>query len=180
MARGEGRELYPLVAGALPAAAGLVVVGANLIGRPVLFAAVMVGQLSLAVAWVHVAHLVEEAAPLLVIAAATVAIDFVAVPRGGIELPGVAAILAVAVVGAVVVGIAAPDRRRVTESLATTLSAVVLAIFGAHMLALSRGYGGRHVLLLALLAAAAALLAGRALDQVVEEPRYMRSSGRGW
>ena len=71
-------------------------------------------------------------------------------------------------------------RSRVTESLADTLLAVVLAVSAACLAALLHADGGEQVLLGALGAAAAAQLVGRLGDRVLPRPALAPGATRGW
>lgn len=72
------------------------------------------------------------------------------------------------------------ERDRVTESLADTLLALLVAVAAACLVALHQLEGGEHVLLVGLAAAAAALLVGRLVDRVVSRPGLAAGSTRGW
>lgn len=110
---------------------------------------------------------------------AAVAADVVAVTQDG-RVGGLAGVVALALVAALLHQLSRRDRDRVTEALADTLLVVVLVACAACLPALRLLDGGRAVVLAALAGAGAALLAGRLGDLVVPRPALAVGALRGW
>ena len=92
----------------------------------------------------------------------------------------VAGVVGLGLVASLVHQLVRKGRSRVTESLADTLLAVVVASAAVCLVALHQLDGGPHVLLVSLAAAASALLVGRVVDRWVPRPLLAVGATRGW
>ena len=95
------------------------------------------------------------------------------------SLTDFATIVAVAFLFSLIWQILRPHRSRVTESLAATLAAAVLAVAGGAYLTLRAGIGGQQAATAALLGVAAVLGIGRLVDAVLPVPALSGSRRRG-
>jgi hypothetical protein len=96
------------------------------------------------------------------------------------EVDRVAGVVGLSLVAALLHQLVRRGRSRVTESLADTLLAVVVAAGAACLLALAALDGGQELLLLGLYACAAVLLVGRLADRLLPRPLLATGSTRGW
>ena len=160
-----------LVAGVLAAAASA--------GTSALLVAVLALQLGLVLAVLSVlgAPAAQGAAAVAVGAAA---VADVLVLRDGGEVDRVAGVLGLSLVAALLHQLVRRGRSRVTESLADTLLAVVVAAAGTCLLALAVLDGGQELLLVGLGTSAAVLLVGRLADLVLPRPVLATGATRGW
>jgi hypothetical protein len=118
----------------------------------------------------------ESAAVLVGLAAA--AADVLAVRRQGEDVAAAAGVVGLAFVAALALQLFRTGRQRTAEALAGTISAVVLAVFAAHLLATSAKTGAA-VVATGVLCAAAALVAGRAGDAFSIRPALAAGARRG-
>ncbi len=117
-------------------------------------------------------------AAVVAVVAAVAADVLVLLDDGGVDR--VAGVLGLSLVAALLHQLVRRGRNRVTESLADTMLAAVVAAAASCLLALSVVQDGEEVLLLALYASAAALLVGRLLDLVLPRPVLATGATRGW
>ena len=96
------------------------------------------------------------------------------------RITGLAGVVGLGLVAALVHQLARRGRSRVTESLADTLVVVVVAVAASCLLALRLTDSGEQVLAISLVAAGAVLLAGRLGDRVAPRPMLATGSTRGW
>ena len=96
------------------------------------------------------------------------------------EVDRVAGVVGLSLVAALLHQLVRRGRSRVTESLADTLLAVVVAAGAACLLALAALDGGRELLLLGLGASAAVLVVGRLADRLMPRPVLATGATRGW
>ena len=158
--------------------AGLLAAGA--LPAPVVLAGVvLVGQLLLVLGLLALAEAPGALGAFAVSAAAAVAADVLVLVDDG-AVGGLAGVVGLALVAALLSQLARRERSRVTEALADTLLCVILVVAAAFLVALRTTEGGRDTLLVASAAAAAALLAGRLADLVVRRPRLTQGAERGW
>jgi len=156
-----------LALAALPGPGGLVV-------------AVLVLQLLLAAGLLALVEAPAWRGAAVIGVAASVAADVVALRSGDGRVGGIAGVVALSLVAALLHQLSRSDRARVTESLADTMLVVVLAAAAACLVALRRQDGGSEVLSVTLAAAAAALLAGRLGDRIGPYPPLALGATRGW
>jgi len=115
----------------------------------------------------------------LVCVAAILAADAAVLYDDG-DIRGLAGVVAVAVVGALLHQLTRKTRNRVTESMADTLVVVTLSVSIACLLALRELDGGTQTVRVALVAAGASLLAARIGDRLASRPMLAVGSTRGW
>jgi hypothetical protein len=96
------------------------------------------------------------------------------------RVSGLAGVIALGLVGSLIHQLARRGRTRVTESMADTLVAVVLAVSAAALLALRMAGGGRDAVIVCLAAGAGALVAGRVGDRILPRPALAIGANRGW
>ena len=101
-------------------------------------------------------------------------------PGHHVSLTTFATIVALAFLLALVQQIFRENRTRVTESLAATMAATVLAVAGGAYLTLRAGVDGERAARAALLGVAVVLGVGRVLDAVLPRPRLLGAGRRGW
>ncbi len=110
---------------------------------------------------------------------ATTAADLTVLADDG-KVGGLAAVVGLTLVAALLHQLSRRERARVTESLADTFVVVVLACASASLLAAQVRPGGSWPLRTALAAAGVALIAGRVGDSVVHRPSLARGASRAW
>lgn len=115
----------------------------------------------------------------IVAALAAVAADVVVLRSDG-TVGGLAGVVGLALVAALLHQLLRRNRTRVTESLADELVAVVLAVSVVPLVALRMDSGGQQAVRVSLVAAAAALLLGRIGDRVLPRPALAVGAHRGW
>ncbi|GAC1441260.1 MAG: hypothetical protein NVSMB55_08530 [Mycobacteriales bacterium] len=96
------------------------------------------------------------------------------------RVSGLAGVIALGMVGSLLHQLARRGRTRVTESLADTLVAVVLAVSASSLIALRMAGGGRAAVIVCLAAGAGALIAGRIGDRILPRPALALGANRGW
>ncbi len=170
------REAFPAL---LSLAAAGVLAGAVAFGHTTLGLVLLLVQGVVTLAWLALTDVdgAEGATVITVLAAA--AADLLAVRHRGEDIAAVVTVVALAFVASMAFQLARPHRQRVVEALAGTVSAVVIVVFAAHLLATS-AKSGRTVAATAVLAAAAALVAGRAGDLLLLRPLLVPTARRGW
>ena len=164
------------IGGALLAALLLV---AGLAGSAALLAAVAVVQVLLLLGFLALVEAPAAAGIFVVALGATVAADVVVALQDG-RVGGLAGVAALSLVAGLLHQLSRKDRSRVTESLADTLVIVVLVCGAACLVATRQVAGGRGAVTVALVAAGAALLAGRVGDAVARRPALVVGTTRGW
>lgn len=175
-----GQARAPLVVqGLAAAAAGLVLLAAALLGWAVLLLAVVALSLLLALGVLALLDAPQSAGALVLLVVATAASAAVVIIGDG-SVEGLAGVVALSLVAALVHQLSRGTRRiAVTESLADTLFAVVLVVSAACLVALARLAEGRQVVVVALAGAAAGLLLGRVGDSLSARPELSPGATRG-
>lgn len=171
----------PAVLG-LGAGGGLICLGlAGLatVNAPVLAVGVLLVQLILVLSFLALVDAPASGGGFLVAAGAAVVGDVVVLTSDG-RVSGLAGVIALGLVAALLHQLVRRGRTRVTESLADTLVAVVLSVSAASLIALRMSDGGREAVLVCLAAGAGALLAGRLGDRILPRPALAIGANRGW
>ena len=168
-----------LVQGWAAAAAGALLVAAAAAGPLALVAAVVVLQLVLVRSVLALLDAPAPGAAFVVAAGTALAADVVVLVDDG-RVDGLAPVLGLGLVAALLAQLARRRRSRVTEALADTLVGALVAASAACLLALHLRERGPDLLLPALAAAAAVLLAGRLADRLLARPALAVGSTRGW
>jgi hypothetical protein len=176
---GQPRRLPLVLQGLAGAAVAGLLAGAAAAGGPALVAAVVVLQVALVLTVLAVLDAPAARGAAVVAVVAGVAADAVVLLDDG-QVDRVAGVVGLSLVAALLHQLVRRGRNRVTESLADTMLAVVLASAASCLLALRSAAGERDVLLLALVAAAGALLVGRLVDRVLARPVLAAGATRGW
>jgi hypothetical protein len=156
------------------ALAGLATVNEN-----ALAAGVFAVQLILVLAFLALVDAPGSGGAFVVAAAAAAAADAVVLLSDG-RVSGLAGVIGVTLTGALLHQLLRRGRTRVTESLADTLVAVVLAVAAAGLIALRMAGGGRDAVIVCLAAGAGALIAGRLGDRILPRPALAIGANRGW
>ncbi|MBK5306401.1 MAG: hypothetical protein JJD92_06915 [Frankiaceae bacterium] len=144
-----------------------------------LAAGVFVVQLILVLAFLALVDAPGSGGGFVVAAGAAAVADAVVLTSNG-RVSGLAGVIAVALSVGLLHQLLRRGRTRVTESLADTLVAVVLAVSAASLIALRMAGGGRDAVVVCLAAGAGALLAGRLGDQILPRPALAVGANRGW
>jgi hypothetical protein len=176
---GPARRPPLLVQGLGAAAVCAALAGLAAAGAGPLLAGVLLVQLALVLGFLALAEAPGSGGAFLVAVTATVVADAVVLRLDG-RVSGLAGVVALALVGSLLHQLGRRQRVRVTESLAYTLTAVVLSVAAASLVALRLSAGGRETVLVCLTAAAAALVAGRAGDLLLRRPALAADATRGW
>ncbi len=176
---GQGARWPLLVQGAAPALLGAALAVASYVGVVPLAVGVFGVQIFLVLAVLALLDAPASGGAFLVAAGATVAADAVVLMDDG-QVGRLAGVVGVAVVACLFHQLTRKKRSRVTESLADTLVVVVVAVAAACLLAVRQMDGGDQAVRIALLAAAAALLAGRIGDRLAARPMLAVGATRGW
>ena len=163
----------------LTAGAAVVLAAAAAAGNTALGLAILVVQGLVTLAWLAVTDVDGAEGALVIVALGAVAANVLAVRRDGEDIAGAVSIVAVAFVASLALQLFRKDRQRVVEALGGTVSAVVLVVLAAHLLAASTKTGWA-VAATAMLCAASALLAGRGGDLLTLRPRLVTGARRGW
>lgn len=140
---------------------------------------VFVVQLILVLAFLALVDAPGSGGAFVVAAGAAAVADAVVLTSNG-RVSGLAGVIGVALVVALLHQLLRRGRIRVTESLADTLVAVVLAVAAASLIALRMAGGGRDAVVVCLAAGAGALLAGRLGDRILPRPALALGANRGW
>jgi hypothetical protein len=147
--------------------------------RHVLAAFLLVVQIGFVTAWAYLLDTPGVIGAVAISAGAAAASDGVALSADSVPLQDFAVIVAFAFLLSLGWQIARPNRTRVTESLAATLAAVVLAVSGGAYLTLRQAGGGQPVAA-ALIGVAAVLGVGRLVDAFVPLPALPGIRRRGY
>jgi hypothetical protein len=169
------REALPAL-GTLGAAA--VLAGAAAWNNTALGLVLLGAQALVALAWLAATDVDGAEAATVVVVASAAAADLLAVRRHGEDVAGAVTVVALAFVVSLAVALFRTHRQRVADSLAGTVSAVVLVVLAAHLLATS-AKTGRAVVATGVLCAATALVAGRAGDVAAVRPALAPGARRG-
>lgn len=172
-------RLNLLLQGVLPAVLVVLVALVSGLGTVPFVLAVLVVQLVVVQSVLALVEAPAEGGAFAVAAAALVAADVVVVVDHG-SVRGFAPVLALALVASLLHQLVRRSRARVTESMADTLVAVVLAVMVACLPALHALEDGPDTARTALLAAGVSLLAARVGDRVAARPMLAVGSTRGW
>ena len=166
------------VAGAMAAVAGQ--------RHSVLIGFVLLAQVGFVSAWAYLLDTPGVVGAIAISAGAAAASDGVLLKVHHVSLTDFATIVALAFLLALFWQIARPHRTRVVESLASTLTATVLAVGGGGYLTLRAGlngeqsaFAGGHAATAALLGVAAVLGVGRLVDAFSARPALSGSRDRG-
>jgi hypothetical protein len=173
------RRLPLLLQGAGPAALALVLALAASFGTAPLVVGVLLVQVFLVLGVLALVDAPASGGAFVVAAGAMVASDAVVVVDDG-GTRGLAGVVALALVAALLHQLTRKARSRVTESLADTLVVVTLSAAAACLLALRALQDGEQLVQIALVAAGACLLAGRVGDRLAARPMLAVGSTRGW
>lgn len=157
---------------------GLVALAAGLGSIPFVLAALVL-QLIVVQSVLALVEAPAEVGAFAVAAAALAAADVVVVADDG-SIRGFAGVVALAVVASLVHQLVRRRRSRVTESMADTFVAVVLAVMVACLPALQSLPNGPDTVRTALIAAGVSLFAARLGDWVAARPMLAVGSTRGW
>jgi hypothetical protein len=147
--------------------------------RKVLAVILLLAQLGFVTAWAYLLDTPGIVGAVAVSAGAAAASDGVLLSSNHVSLTNFASILALAFLLSLIWQILRPHRTRVTESLAATMAASVLAVAGGAYLTLRAGIGGQQAATAGLLGVAAVLGIGRLVDALVPRPALSGSRRRG-
>ncbi|MCU1590975.1 MAG: conserved rane protein of unknown function, partial [Frankiales bacterium] len=156
------------------ALAGLATVNANALG-----AGVFAVQLILVLSFLALVDAPGSGGAFVVAGLAAAVGDAVVLTSDG-RVSGLAGVIGVGLTGSLLHQLLRRGRTRVTESLADTLVAVVLAVSASALIALRMAGGGRDAVIVCLAAGAGALLAGRLGDRILPRPALALGANRGW
>lgn len=156
------------------ALAGLATVNGNALG-----AGIFVVQLILVLSFLALVDAPGSGGAFVVAAAAAAVGDAVVLTHDG-RVSGLAGVIALGLVASLLHQLLRRGRTRVTESLADTLVAVVLAVSASSLIALRMAGGGRDAVVVCLAAGAGALIAGRLGDRILPRPALALGANRGW
>lgn len=162
-----------------PAAVAVLLLGAALAGPGALAAVLLPVQVLLVLALPVLTQLPGAGAVAVPGVAGAVAADVVVLAGDG-AVDGLAEVVALGFVVALLVQLGRRDRARVTESLALTLLALVVASSAACLVALHERAGGREMTVVVLAAAASTLAVGRLGDRVAARPALTAGTSRAW
>ena len=170
----------PLLAqGAVSASVAGLLVLAGLAGPGMLLGAVAVVQVLLLLGFLAFAVAPAAGGIFVLALGATVAADVVVVQQDG-RVGGLAGVVALSLVAGLLHQLSRRHRAQVTESLADTMLAVVLACCAACLVATRHVDGGGRALTVALAGGGAALLAGRIGDALLRRTALVAGATRGW
>ena len=168
-----------LLQGVLPAVAAGVLALAAAQDVLLLAAGVLVVQVFLVLAFLALVDAPASEGAFVVAIGAALAADVLVIVHDG-DVRGLAGVVGLALIASLVHQLVRRRRSRVTESIADTLVAVVLAVSVACLVSLRALDDGEETAVIALAAAAASLLAGRVGDRIVAQPVLAVGSTRGW
>lgn len=157
----------------------LALAGLAALSSPALAAGLFVVQLILVLSFLALVDSPGSGGAFAV-AAVSAAVSDAVVLLGHGRVSGLAGVVGLALIGSLLHQLARKGRTRVTESLADTMVAVVLAVSAASLLALRMTGGGRDAVIVCLAAGAGALVAGRLGDRVLPRPALALGANRGW
>ena len=153
--------------------------GLSWVGHEPLAVGVLILQMLLILGFLALVDAPAAGGAFLVAAGATLAGDAVILLSDG-RVSGLAGVVGLAMVAALLHQLVRRGRTRVTESLADTLVAVVVAVAVVSLVALRMDGGGDEAVRVCLAAGAAALLLGRLGDRVLPKPALALGATRGW
>ncbi|MFN2521993.1 MAG: hypothetical protein ABR614_01570 [Mycobacteriales bacterium] len=153
--------------------------GLATLGEWPLAGGVLVLQLLLVLGFLALVDAPASGGAFLVAGGATLVADGVVLGSDG-RVSGLAGVVGLGFVGALLHQLIRRKRTRVTESLADTLVAVVLAVAVVPVVALRMSGGGEEAVRVCLVAGGAAFLAGRIGDRVLPRPALALGATRGW
>ena len=169
-----------LLQGAAGAVVGGVLAGLALLGPGPLTAGAAAVQLLLVLGFLALADAPAATGAFLISVAAAVACDVLALADDG-RIGGLAGVVALALVAALLLQLSRRVRTRVTEALADTLVVVVLVACAACLPAAAQlARLTDQTVTAGLLSGAITLLAGRAVDSVLPRPLLVVGATRGW
>jgi hypothetical protein len=176
---GQAARWPMLVQGLAPAVLALALAVASYVGVVPLAVGVLGVQVFLILGLLALVDAPASGGGFLVAVGAAVAADTVVLLDDG-EVGGLAGVLGLTVVAALLHQLTRKNRSRVTESLADTLVCAVVAVAAACLVAVRQLDGGDEAVRVALTATAAALLLGRVGDRLAARPMLAVGSTRGW
>jgi hypothetical protein len=153
--------------------------GLSYLGHWPLAGGVWILQLLLILGFLALVDAPASGGAFLVAGGATVAADAVILLSDG-RVSGLAGVIGLAMVASLFHQLLRKGRTRVTESLADTLVAAVLAVGVASLIALRMDGGGEEAVRVCLAAGGAAILLGRLGDRVLPRPALALGATRGW
>lgn len=168
-----------LVQGAGPAALAVALALASAVGAAPFVLGILAVQVVLVLGVLALVDAPASGGAFVVAAGSLAAADAVVVLDDG-QIRGLAGVVALAFVAALLHQLTRTGRSRVTESMADTLVVVTLAVSTSCLLALRALDGGPETVRVALVAAGACLLAGRVGDRLAARPMLAVGSTRGW
>jgi hypothetical protein len=153
--------------------------GAAVVGTGALFAALLVMQIVVVLAWVAYTDAPSPVPTLVILAGGAVAADVLALRSNGRGVSATVGVLAATFLVAVAASLADRHRSRVSESFAITVTGALLVVFSSQLLAVAAGRRGGDVVAVGLTAVGSALAVARILDVVAPRPSAVPGSGRG-
>jgi hypothetical protein len=170
------RDLLP-AAGTLVAAGALATAAAS--GHTAFGLAVLAAQALVTLAWLALTEVDGAEGAAAVVLASAAGADLLAFRDGGEGIKAAAGVVALAFVASLALQLFRRHRARTTDALTGTITAVVLVVFAAHLLA-AGAKTSAGLAAAALLCPAAAVAAGRAGDLVSIRPLLVADARRGW
>ncbi len=168
-----------LLQGIGPALLAVVLALTAVLGTAPFAVAVLVAQVLLVLGLLALLDAPGSGGAFVVAVAAAVAADAV-VLLSGEGAAGLAGVMGLTLVAALLHQLSRSTRNRVTESLADTLVVALSAVAAACLLALERLDGGHEPVLVALGTVGATLLVARVTDAVLPRPPLAPRATRGW
>jgi hypothetical protein len=153
--------------------------GLALVSAPALAGGVLVVQLILVLSFLALVDAPGSGGAFLIAAVASVAADAVVLTQDG-RISGLAGVVALGMIGALLHQLLRRGRTRVTESLADAMVSVVLGVAASMLISLRMAGGGRDAVVVCLAAGAGGLVAGRLGDRVLPRPALALGANRGW
>lgn len=153
--------------------------GLALLSSGALAAGLLVVQMVLILSFLALVDAPSSGGAFLVAAVSAAVADVVVLTSHG-RVSGLAGVLGLALLGSLMHQLSRKGRTRVTESLADTMVASVLAVAAASLIGLRMAGGGRDAVVVCLAAGAGALVAGRVGDRVLPKPALAAGADRGW
>lgn len=158
---------------------GAALLGLSLAHDWALLAGLVLVQLLAALGFLALVEAPASAGVFALVAAAGLAADAVVLANGD-DVGGLAGVVALSLVAALLHQLMRKERSRVTESLADTFVGVVIVCSTVCLLAALRQEDGTWPTRAAIVAAAVALLAGRLGDAVLRTPALALGATRAW
>jgi hypothetical protein len=168
-----------LLQGLLSGLLGAALLGLAVLGDYPLLAGVVVVQLLVVLGFLALVDAPASGGVFLLGAAATAAADLVVTLDDG-RAGGLAGVVGLSLVVALLHQLSRKERARVTESLADTFVVVTVTCSAVCLVAAQQHAGGTWPTRAALAAAAVALVAGRLGDAVVHRPALAVGATRAW